>query len=128
MYDQALLLDKLLQIDSAIEKINRRFALIKTADDFLDSDQGMDMLDAIAMMLIAIGENFKKIDKDTDGKLLALYPHINWSGVKGLRDILSHQYFNIDAEEIFEICKNNLADLHEALKNLVVNLSKSSTS
>ena len=77
MYDQALLLDKLLQIDSAIEKINRRFALIKTADDFLDSDQGMDMLDAIAMMLIAIGENFKKIDKDTDGKLLALYPHIN---------------------------------------------------
>ena len=76
MYDKAFLLEKLVQINTSIEKINRRFALIKTADDFLDSDHGMDMLDAIAMMLIAIGENFKTIDKETKGALFASYPHI----------------------------------------------------
>ncbi|NTW69899.1 MAG: DUF86 domain-containing protein [Chlorobiaceae bacterium] len=119
MYDKALLLEKLVQIDSAIEKINRRFAHIKTADDFLDSNQGMDMLDGIAMMLIAISEHFKKIDRDTSGAIFSPYPHINWSGVKGLRDILSHQYFNIDAEEIFAICKNNLGDLHEVVKAMM---------
>ena len=70
MYDKASLLEKLVQIDVAIVKINRRFTLIKTADDFLDSDQGMDMLDAIAMMLIAIGENFKKIDKEKGAHFL----------------------------------------------------------
>ena len=74
MYDKAFLLEKLVQINTAIEKINRRFAFIKTADDFLDSDQGMDMLDSIAMMLIAIGENFKTIDKETKGTLFASYP------------------------------------------------------
>lgn len=63
MYDKAFLLEKLVQINAAIEKINRRFALNKTVDDFLDSDQGMDMLDSIAMMLIAIGENFKQLTK-----------------------------------------------------------------
>lgn len=38
------------------------------------------------MMLIAVGENFKKIDKETDGNLLNDYPNINWTGVKGIRD------------------------------------------
>jgi len=36
-------LEKLVQLDAAIVKINRRFTLIKTADDFLDSDQGMEI-------------------------------------------------------------------------------------
>lgn len=54
------------------------------------------MLDAISMMLIAIGENFKTIDKDTDGKLITQKdPDIQWTGVKGVRDILAHQYFNM---------------------------------
>ncbi len=122
MYDKVFLLEKLVQINAAIEKINRRFALIKTPDDFLDSDQGMDMLDSIAMMLIAVGENFKTIDKATSGTLFVLYPHINWSGVKGPRDILSHQYFNIDAEEIFGICEEHLGSLHDAVKQMIANL------
>jgi len=122
MYVKSHLHEKLVQIDFALVKINRRFAHIKTADDFLDSSQGMDMLDGIAMMLIAVGEQIKKIDKDTAGTLFLQYPHINWSGVKGLRDILSHQYFNIDAEEIFEICKNNLGDLHQAVKAMMTTL------
>ena len=71
------------------------------------------------MLLIAIGENFKKIDKETGGRLFVAYPHINWSGVKGLRDILSHQYFNIDAEEIFGICQVHLGQLDEAVKQMI---------
>ena len=52
MYDVALLLEKLEQIDEALAKVKRRFANINSPDDFLDSDQGQDMLDGIAMMLI----------------------------------------------------------------------------
>ncbi|MBZ4220094.1 MAG: hypothetical protein LAC69_07950 [Chlorobium sp.] len=84
MYNKIQLFEKLVQIEHALVTIERRFSSIKTADDFLDSDQGMDMLDGIAMMLIAIGENFKKIDSQTKGTLFEEYPDINWSGVKGL--------------------------------------------
>ncbi len=91
MYDVALLLEKLEQIDEALAKIKRRFVSIDSSDDFLDSDRGQDMLDGIAMMLIAVGENFKTIDKETEGKLLAHYPNIHWHGVKGVRDVLAHQ-------------------------------------
>ncbi len=123
MYDKIPLLEKLLQVEKALVTIERRFSSITTADDFLDSDQGMDMLDGIAMMLIAVGENFKKIDTHSEGALLAEYPDINWSGIKGLRDILAHQYFNIDAEQIFQICSDNLGDLHRAVNQMIKTLS-----
>lgn len=108
MCDRELLLDKLTQVSEALDRIARRFAGINSADDFLESENGLDMLDGICMMLIAVGENFKAIDRMTDGKLLEKYPEMNWKGVKGVRDVISHQYFNIDAEEIYYICTHDL--------------------
>ena len=129
MYDATLLLEKLEQIDEALAKIQRRFASINSPDDFLDSDKGQDMLDGIAMMLIAIGENFKTIDTETEGKFLAQhFPDIHWSGVKGVRDVLSHQYFNIDAEEIFYICTNDLQPLRTAVQEMIKELKNGHTS
>ena len=124
MFDKTLLKEKLEQIDNALGRVERRFIGISSPDDFLDSEKGLDMLDGIAMMLIAIGENFKKIDTETEGNLLQKYPHIHWSGVKGIRDVLSHQYFNIDAEEIFRVCTLNLLPLRKAVKEMIRELEK----
>ena len=119
MPDPTLLIEKLEQIDEAINPMKRRFQDIRSPDDFLDTPEGIDKLDGISMMLIAIGEAFKKIDEETKGDLLSLHPEINWKGVKGVRDVLSHNYFNIDAEEIFFICKNNLEPLQNAVTHLI---------
>ena len=73
------------------------------------------------MMLIAVGENFKALDKMTESKLLELYPDINWRGVKGVRDIISHQYFNSDAEEIYYICSHDLEPLRTTVKKMIQN-------
>ena len=43
---------------------------IKTSDDFLDNERGLEHLDSISMRLIAIGDGFKNIDKLTDHQLL----------------------------------------------------------
>jgi uncharacterized protein with HEPN domain len=124
MYDQELLGEKLHQIADALTKIARRFENIQSADDFLDSEHGQDMLDSICMMLIAVRENFKSIDRHTDGKLLAQYPEINWKGVKGVRDVISHQYFNIDAEEIFYICGHDLEQLRKTVNAMIDDLQR----
>ena len=121
MYDKELISDKLSQISGALDRIARRFKGINSADDFLASEHGLDMLDSIYMMLIAIGENFKALDKMTESKLLEQYPDINWSGVKGVRDIISHQYFNIDAEEIYYICSHDLEPLRTTVKKMIQN-------
>lgn len=58
-------------------------------------------------MLIATGESFKKIDAETDGEYLAKYAEIDWRGVIGVRNVLAHDYFDIDSEEIFKICRRD---------------------
>ena len=60
MYDRSLLFEKLLQIDEALDRIERRFSSITTVDYFLDSEKGLDMLDSIAMMLIVISVKISK--------------------------------------------------------------------
>lgn len=118
MYDEPLIGEILDEIAVAIGRIERRFTNISCPDDFIQTDTGLDRLDAIAMMLIAIGENIKRIDKVTAGSLLARYPEIHWPGVKGVRDILAHDYFNIDPEEIYAICVKDLEPLKRVLTRM----------
>ena len=119
MSDYSLVREKLLQIEEALQRVSRRFSQIKSPDDFLDTEQGTDMLDAIGMMLIAIGENLKKIDYETEGELLKRYPSVNWKGAKGMRDILSHHYFDLDAVQVFDVCKNNIPELSGVIKTMI---------
>jgi len=49
MSDPALVYEILSQIIVAGKRINRRFSSIKTPDDFLESEEGIDKLDAICI-------------------------------------------------------------------------------
>ncbi len=115
MSSHALLLEIFLEIDEAIKRIQWRFEGISSPEDFIKDRQGLDRLDGISMMLIAIGENIKRLSEIMDGKLEECYPEIDWSSVKGLRNILAHNYFSIDAEEIYQVCLNYLIPLQETL-------------
>ena len=110
--DRLLILRSTLEdIITSLKLIQQRFQSIKTADDFLNDERGLEKLDSISMRLIAIGEGFKNVDKLTDFQLLEKYPQIPWKQVKGVRDILSHHYFDLDAETIYEICANEINGL-----------------
>ena len=71
------------------------------------------------MLLITIVESLKNLDKVTNGELLPEYPEIEWKKVKGLRDIISHQYFDVNAEAIFDVCKEKLPDLIRVVKMML---------
>ncbi|MEM1293544.1 MAG: hypothetical protein AAGH67_18940 [Cyanobacteria bacterium P01_H01_bin.162] len=63
MYNRSLLLELLLEIEEAIRRIERRFTNIDSPADFTRDDAGLDRLDGISMMLIAISENIRRIEK-----------------------------------------------------------------
>ena len=115
MSDPELVLDILSSILIAIERIERRFQGVTEPDDFVVSDEGIDRLDGIAMMLIAIGEQVKRLDGATETDLDDAYPEIDWKGVKGIRDILSHHYFSADAEIIFDVCQDKIGELKRVI-------------
>jgi uncharacterized protein with HEPN domain len=118
MYNRDLVLTILSQILEASGRINRRFSVILAPDDFLKSDDGIDRLDAICMMLIAIGESLKYLDKISGGELFENYPEVDWKGAKGIRDIISHHYFDVDAEIIFSVCKERLPILIQTVQKM----------
>jgi uncharacterized protein with HEPN domain len=71
------------------------------------------------MPLIVIGELVKKIDKITDQSFLKNYPVIPWGEIKGMRNIVVHDYFNIDAEEILNTCKEDIPKLAEVIELII---------
>lgn len=124
MYDRELVSAILRQIDEALGKIVTRTAMITTASDFTDSPQGMEKLDSICMLFIAIGESLKNVDKITGGDLLSRYPEIDWKGAIGFRDIIAHHYFDIDAEQVFWICSKHLAALTATIQQMITDIEK----
>ena len=65
MHDKELILEILKQIFDSTQKILKRFEPIKSANDFTDTEAGLEKLDAICMQLIAIGEALKNLDRIT---------------------------------------------------------------
>ncbi len=123
MYDVELVLEILRQILEAGKRIERRFSPVRHPDDFLVTDEGLDRLDAICMMLIAIGESLKNLDKVTNGELLATYPGVDWKGAKGARDIISHHYFDLNAEAVYGICLKDMPLLTATVEKMIQDLN-----
>ena len=117
-YDRELAIEILTQIFDAIQKIKKRFGPINSAEEFTKSDEGMEKLDSICMQLIAIGESLKNFDKITSKKVLSRYPKIDWKKVMGMGDIISHHYFDVDAEAIFDVCENHVDMLGSTIKKI----------
>ncbi|WP_456323197.1 HepT-like ribonuclease domain-containing protein [Hydrogenimonas sp.] len=124
MYDKTLVHDILGQIIDAVEIAKERCAFAKSQDDFIDTKEGQEKLDGICMKLIAVGESLKKIDTITDKVLLEQYPQVEWRKIKGIRDFISHHYFDLDAEVIFSICQDHMDELLLTLKQIVKDLNQ----
>lgn len=113
--NKSIALDILEDILSAIERLEERTKEVHSTEDFLCSSSGMVLLDATCMLLIAIGESLKNLDKTTNGLLLPTYPSIPWKNIKGMRDIIAHHYFDVDASQILWILQNEISPLKNAI-------------
>jgi uncharacterized protein with HEPN domain len=122
MYDKELVGNILKNILWSIEQITKRFQSIQSSEDFLKDDLGLEKLDSICMQLINTGEALKEIDKLTAGSLLSNYPDIDWKKAKGMRDIITHHYFDIDAETVFTVCKEHIPEMQKVIQKIVADL------
>ncbi|MBW2079296.1 MAG: DUF86 domain-containing protein, partial [Deltaproteobacteria bacterium] len=101
-----------------------RFEGIRSSDDFTKDDLGLEKLDSICMQLINIGEALKQVDKLTDAKLLVNYPQIDWKKAKGMRDIITHHYFDIDAETVFGVCSEHIPEMKNVIDPILNDLQR----
>ena len=118
-----IVIDRLEQIREVISLINEWCKGYATEDDFLCSPTGMAMLDASILRLQIIGESVRAIDDMTKGELLLKYDAIPWRSIIGLRNIISHDYANVNYTIIVKIIKNNLQLLDETIGKMISDLS-----
>jgi uncharacterized protein with HEPN domain len=97
----------------AIEKIKQYCVPFASADDFNNDSQAFD---ASLMNFIILGEMVEKL---SDELIDTTENEINWFKIKGFRNILAHNYFGVDAEEVWQIIHNNLPILETQIKELV---------
>lgn len=105
----------LLNVLDAISKIKTYSANFSNADEFYNETKTFD---AVMMNFVVIGEISNKLSDDFRA---ATSPEINWLKVIGLRNIIAHNYFGIDAEEVWQIMGDTLIDLDKKLKQLLNN-------
>ena len=108
MFDKSLAFGLVCLISDNLKTIQKRTEMISDPEDFVSSDSGMVLLDSVCMKLVAVGESIKNLDKVTNRELLVNYPQIQWRHAMGMRDIIVHHYFDVDAEQIYKTLKEDI--------------------
>ena len=116
------IIDKLKQILDSINVIRERSVEFHSVSDFLRTSWGVTVMDSCVMRLQVIGETIKSIEDKTHGTLLGRYPQIPWLKVSGLRNIISHEYANIDYDIIWNVINKHLTPLKEVVEQLIEDL------
>ena len=109
-------------IQASLQEVEKRSEKITEPDDFLTSETGVILMDSICMKLFAVGESIKNLDKITNHELLPKYSEIPWKNVMGVRDFIVHHYFEVDADVIFSICKNDVPVLMSVITRMIEDL------
>ena len=110
------------KIFQTVERILANSETITSPSFYLLTPSGMERLESTCMLLIAIGEGVKGVDKLTDKKLLSFYPEMDWKGVMGMRDIIAHHYLDLDAEIVYDVIKHDLPKLKDVLQQIIDDL------
>jgi len=100
----------IISILEAIEKIFEYSKDYSNAEDFINSKRDFD---ASMMNFVVIGEMVCRLSD----KFIEDHNQINWQQIKGFRNIVAHNYFGIDAEEVWAIIKKHLPNLKNNLAN-----------
>lgn len=105
----------LLALLEAIDKIKLYSQDFNDADTFYHDQKSFD---ATMMQFIVIGEIISRLDEN----FKKLHNQIPWQKIKDFRNIIAHDYFGIDADEIWDIINNKLLPFQNDIKNLTKSL------
>ena len=116
-------IEKLEFILESIIIIQERMEFIEIEKDFVDSKNGLTILDSITMRHQAIGDAFNQIKK-ADETIINEGLQIDADTIIGFRNFILHHYELLDYQVIYKICTKDLPLLKNALEKYLNNLQK----
>ena len=95
---------------------------IKSPEEFGQSISGMIIFRACGMSLQYITENFIKIRNIVSADFFSSYKQVPWKAVFGLRNVIAHEYTDVDDESIFNTIKLDIPVLKETAERILSDL------
>ena len=119
MYSDILgIQDRLEEILESIELIQEWSKGMTELRDFMISPNRVMAFNACVMRLQVIGEHVGKLLKE-NGEVLKGYDDIPWNAIYGMRNIISHEYANIDEEIVVSVIHKDLPKLKIVIEELL---------
>lgn len=106
------------RLEHVVESINKIESIIKN----LSYEQYLEdwiKQDAIVRNIEIIGEAIRNIDEE----LIAIYPQVSWKEARGMRNILIHEYFRIEHEEVWRTLNEDLPKLKFQIISILKDIS-----
>lgn len=98
----------------AIQKINQ-YTLNLDYDSFCQNPMAVD---AVIRNFEIIGEAANKVPKDIQERFV----RVEWKEIIGMRNILIHDYFEIDLEAVWDTIKQNIPELKKHIEDAVTEM------
>ena len=102
-------------LESIIESIDKITSYIKKFSNPDQFNEDQLIFDAVLMNFIIIGEMVAKLSEECK----ISNDSVEWIKIKGFRNLVAHDYFGVDAEEVWQIIKNDLPNLKKAIGKIL---------
>jgi len=103
-----------------LESIEKIRAYIKTVYSYDEFSQDPKTMDACLMHLVNIGEMSTRLSE----ALQSDHINIEWHKIRGLRNIIAHDCFGIDYQEIWSIVSIHIPSLRQGIDKLLNKLDE----
>lgn len=100
------------EIVQASEKIRAFIAPFSDVDSWYADAKSYD---AVLMNFLVIGECVIRLSDECKDR----YAYIPWSKIKRFRNMVAHDYFGIDAEEVWQIAQNHIPRLRQDIEQIL---------
>jgi len=96
----------------SVDKIENYINGIHNSVEFYDDEKTFD---SVLMNFVVIGESTAKLRKE----LRESHPQVSWGKIKSFRNIIAHNYFGIDAEEVWQLIHSHLLQLRTDVRKIL---------
>lgn len=106
--------DLKLRVEDILEAISKieRYTANMSFEDFLADDKSSD---AVVRNLEIIGEAARNIPED----ICLRFPSVPWDKMRGMRNMLAHEYFGVSLQIIWQTVKDDLPPLVTPLQEIL---------
>lgn len=78
-------------------------------------EENLMVQQAVLFNLMIVGEAVANISR----KLKSRYPNVDWQSIKGFRNIITHEYFSLNLDIVWDSAKNDSVVLIQEIRSIL---------